>query len=243
VGEVQIHRPPNNFFDIALIRALAEAYDVLDADPACRVIVLSSVGKHFCAGADFTPKQRTPEEAADEANLYWEAIRLFKSRKPVVAVVQGGAIGGGLGLACSADFRVASPDARFAANFARLGFHHGFGLTVTLPQIVGQQRALELLYRGGRVGGEEAHRLGLCDALVPGAQLESAAREFAADIAASGPLAVEAIKRTMRGDLADRVHAALTIELEVQRQLQGTEDFREGIRASAERRAPNFKGR
>jgi len=107
VGEVRLNRPPNNFFDVALIRAVARAYDDFDADPECRVILLSSEGKHFCAGADFSPKERTPEEAADEANLYWEAVRLFKGAKPVVAVVQGGAIGGGLGLACSADFRIA----------------------------------------------------------------------------------------------------------------------------------------
>jgi enoyl-CoA hydratase/carnithine racemase len=243
VGEVALNRPPNNFFDVKLIRAVVGAYDDLDADPECRVILLTSVGKHFCAGADFSPKQRTPEEAADEANLYWEAVRLFKNRKPVVAVIHGGAIGGGLGLACSADFRVASPEARFAANFARLGLHHGFGLSVTLPGIVGQQRALDLLYRGRRVGGEEAHQLGLCDVLAPAAELRDAALAFAADIASSGPLAVEAIRLTMRGDLGDRVHAALTHELAVQQKLQATEDFREGIRASAERRPPNFQGR
>jgi enoyl-CoA hydratase/carnithine racemase len=243
VGEVRLNRPPNNFFDVALIRAVARAYDDFDADPECRVILLSSEGKHFCAGADFSPKERTPEEAADEANLYWEAVRLFKGAKPVVAVVQGGAIGGGLGLACSADFRIASSEARFAANFARLGFHHGFGLTVTLPEIVGRQRALDLLYRGRRVGGEEAHALGLCDIVVPGAQLREAALAYAADIAVSGPLALEAIRLTMRGNLGDRVHAALTHELEVQRELAATEDFREGIRASAERRPPEFHGR
>jgi enoyl-CoA hydratase/carnithine racemase len=244
VGTVELRRPPNNFFDIALIRALAAAYESLDGDDACRVILLCSEGKHFCAGADFAPKERTPEERADEANLYWEAIRLFGTRKPVVAAVQGGAIGGGLGLACSADFRVAGPSTRFAANFARLGFHHGFGLTVTLPEIVGGQHALDLLYRGRRVGGGEARALGLCDELATtDDDVRVVARLLAADIAISAPLAVEAIRATMRGDLATRVRAALEHELTEQRRLQQTDDFREGVKASSDRREPQFQRR
>jgi enoyl-CoA hydratase/carnithine racemase len=243
VTMVEICRPPNNFFDVSLIRALVAAYDAADEDPDCRAIVLCSQGKHFCAGADFRPRERTPEEQADEANLYTEAIALFASRKPVVAAVQGGAIGGGLGLACTADFRVACPEARFSANFARLGFHHGFGLSVTLPQIVGRQRALDLLYRGRRVSGEEAYDIQLCDSLVPHDEVRQAAHSLAADIAASGPLAVQAIRRTMRGDLAAEVRDALARELAEQQRLTGTEDFREGIRASAERRDPVFTGR
>jgi enoyl-CoA hydratase/carnithine racemase len=243
VATVEMRRPPNNFFDVALIRALIAAYERLDDDPACRAIVLCSEGKHFCAGADFSPKERTPEQAADEATLYDEAVKLFENRTPVVAAIQGGAIGGGLGLACSADFRVACPEARFAANFARLGFHHGFGLSVTLPAIVGQQRALELLYCGQRVDGETATSIGLSDRLAPHADVRTAAHDFAAEIAQNGPLAVPAIKQTMRGDLGVRVRAALEVELREQRLLQPTDDFREGIRASAERRAPNFQGR
>jgi enoyl-CoA hydratase/carnithine racemase len=98
---------------------------------------------------------------------------------PVVAAVQGAAIGGGLGLAMAADLRVASPESRFAANFSLLGFHHGFGLTVTLPLAVGHQAALDLLYTGRRIDGTTAHRLGLCDTLVPPDQLRARATELA----------------------------------------------------------------
>src|SRR6185295_18257851 len=104
----------------------------------------------------------------------------FATRTPVVAAVQGAAIGGGLGLALWPDFRIAAPEARFSANFARLGFHHGFGLTVTLPRVVGQQRALELLYTGARIDGKRAHAIGLVDRLVPLAALRDASRGFAA---------------------------------------------------------------
>jgi enoyl-CoA hydratase/carnithine racemase len=114
---------------------------------------------------------------------------------------------------------------------------------VTLPAIVGQQRALELLYTGRRVPGEEAHHMGLADRLVPLADVRAAAREFAGEIAASGPLAIRAIRQTMRGHLADQVAAATDREDAEQIRLRATDDFREGTRAMAERRPPQFTGR
>src|SRR5205814_9260101 len=127
--------------------------------------------------------------------FYAQAVRLFVAATPVVAAVQGAAIGGGLGLALSADFRVASPSSRFPANFARLGIHHGFGMTVTLPAVVGMQAALDLLYTGRRVKGDQAHALGLCDRLVADGELRDAAHVLAAEIAASAPLAVRSIRQ------------------------------------------------
>jgi 2-(1,2-epoxy-1,2-dihydrophenyl)acetyl-CoA isomerase len=243
VGTAEIARPPDNFFDVDLIASLADAYAWLD-EQASRAIVLCSEGKHFCAGADFAGRTALARRGAGGArNLYDEAVRLFRAQLPVVAAVQGAAVGGGLGLACSADFRVASPRARFWANFARLGLHHGFGLTVTLPAIVGQQRALEMLYTGRRVDGEEAARIGLADRLADRFELRAAAYELAAEIAASGPLAVRSIRATMRAGLADRIRAATDHEVAEQEQLQRTADFAEGVRASAERRAPRFEGR
>jgi 2-(1,2-epoxy-1,2-dihydrophenyl)acetyl-CoA isomerase len=251
VGTAEIARPPDNFFDVGLIGSLADAYAWLDEQAGARAIVLCSEGKHFCAGADFTGRTQQAQRGAGgpgvgkggARKLYTEAVRLFEAQLPVVAAVQGAAVGGGLGLACSADFRVASPQARFLANFARLGLHHGFGLTVTLPPIVGQQRALDMLYTGRRVGGEEAAQIGLADRLADPAGLRDTAHELAADIAAAGPLAVRSIRGTMRAGLADRVRAATDHELAEQERLQQTADFAEGIAASAERRAPRFEGR
>jgi enoyl-CoA hydratase/carnithine racemase len=240
VATVEIHRPPANYFDAELIRELADAYEMMDAAPSCRAIVLCSEGKHFCAGANFAGASSA---ADDPRSLYREALRLFAAATPVVAAVQGAAVGGGLGLALSADFRVASPGSRFSANFARLGFHHGFGLSLTLPALAGQQAALDLLLTGRRVPGEEALSLGLCDRLVEDDEVRIAAHEFAAELARSAPLAVRSIRATLRDGLVERVSAALEREASEQHRLRETEDFREGVTASLQRRTPRFHGK
>ena len=116
VGVVSLHRPPNNYFDTRLIEGVAAAYEALDGSGWCRAIVLASEGRHFCAGLDFAGNA-----GQDIAALYRAALRLFAAPLPVVAAVQGAAIGGGCGLALSADFRVATAQSRFSANFAASG--------------------------------------------------------------------------------------------------------------------------
>jgi len=245
VAIAEIRRPPDNFFDAGLISSLADALEWLD-EQGMRAIVLCSEGKHFCAGADFTGRSgqaRRIGAAGGARELYDQALRLFQVAVPVIASVQGAAVGGGLGLACSADFRVASTQSRFSANFARIGLHQGFALSATLPAIVGQQRATDLLYTGRRIGGEEAQRIGLADRLAEPAELREAARVLAAEIASAAPLAVRSIRATMRAGLADRVRAAMDRELSEQQQLWPTEDFAEGVKAAAERRPARFAGR
>jgi enoyl-CoA hydratase/carnithine racemase len=243
VATVEIQRPPNNFFDQSLIAQLADTFEGLDADPACRSIVLCASGKHFCAGANFAGRAvETGTQGGDGRHLYDEAVRLFSTRTPVVAAVHGAAIGGGLGLALMPDFRVTAPEARFSANFARLGFHHGFGLSVTLPRLVGQQRAMELLYTGRRIGGDEAFAIGLCDKVVPLAEVRGEATALAREIALSAPLAVDSIRETLRGGLANEIRSATNREKAEQDRLQKTADWGEGVKAMAERRKPQFQG-
>ncbi|MEC8018548.1 MAG: enoyl-CoA hydratase/isomerase family protein, partial [Actinomycetota bacterium] len=192
VAVVELTKPPNNFFSMDLIGGVAGALEHLDTDERCRSIVLCAEGKHFCAGADFS----TGDMHFTTENLYAAAVRIFRTTKPIVAAIQGAAIGGGLGLALSADFRIASPEARFSANFARLGFHQGFGLSVTLPRLVGTQAAAELLYTGRRIGGEEAVSLGMADRLSSLDDLRSSAHSLAREIAISAPLAIQSIRMT-----------------------------------------------
>jgi enoyl-CoA hydratase/carnithine racemase len=237
VATAEISRPPHNFFDSDLIGSIADAGEWLDGQGA-RAIVLCSVGKNFCAGADFTGRTGRTTDARE---LYAQAVRLFATPLPTVAAVQGAAVGGGLGLACAADFRVATAQTRFRANFAKIGLHHGFALTVTLPALIGQQRACELLYTGRDMGGDEALSSGLADRLAEQDTLRATARELAGQIAAAAPLAVRAIRATMRSGLADRVRAAMAVELAEQEPLSRTADFAEGVRAYAEHRPPNFQ--
>src|SRR5262249_55740632 len=161
----------------------ANAFEALDADKACRVILLCSDGKHFCAGAEIDPSSDEPLPRLSAGGLYESAARIFAAHKPFVAAVQGAAVGAGLGLACAADFRIAAPEARFCANFSQLGFHHGFGLSVTLPLIAGHTNALDILYTGRRVTGEQALAMGLCSELVPVEEVRARARRLAAEVA------------------------------------------------------------
>jgi enoyl-CoA hydratase/carnithine racemase len=250
VALVEIRRPPNNFFDIPLIKEIAGAFEAFDQDGDIRAIVLASQGKAFCAGANFgdgstldAQGRRRDEPGPGVAPLYIEGNRLFRTKKPIVAAVQGAAVGGGLGLAMVADFRVTCPEARFVANFTRLGFHPGFGLTVTLPAVIGPTKAALMFYTSRRVPGDEAYAIGLADMLVPQEQVRSAALKLAAEIAENSPLGLIATRTTMRGDLADHVRKATDHELEQQTRLRKTDDFKEGIKAMAERRVPNFSGR
>ena len=170
-------------------------------------------------------------------------IQLWRTGKPIVAAVQGATVGAGLGLAVMADFRVACPEARFSANFTRMGFHPGFGLTATLPRLIGAQQAAFVFHTGRRFTGEDAKAMGLVDQLVPQERLIEAATALAAEIAESGPLAIVSTRETLRRGLADAVQAATEREYQEQTWLRQTDDFREGTRAMGERRPPVFTGR
>ncbi|MEZ5340509.1 MAG: enoyl-CoA hydratase-related protein [Acidimicrobiales bacterium] len=149
VATVEIQRPPHNFSSLPMIYDLASAFEFVDDAPGALAILLAAKARTLCWRRLRRRRRRALiDEKLQGRHLYDEAVRLFSCQTPVVAAVQGAAIGGGLGVAAAADFRVGGPGTRMAANFARLGFHHGFGLTVTLPAIVGQQAALRMLYTG-----------------------------------------------------------------------------------------------
>ena len=243
-GLLSFQHPPHNHATVSLLRLLGDALDRLDSAPQVRAIVLASEGKAFCAGADLVSPDGFGAAGDDPLReFYDQAIRIFASRKPIVAAVQGAAIGAGLGLAVAADFRVATPEARFSANFAKLGFHPGFGLTCTLPRVIGQQRATQMFLTAGRYKAEEVAEWGLVDRMTSTGTLLETALAFAGEIAENAPLSLLATRATMRGNLVEQVRTTLVHEHREQLLLRHTEDFAEGLRAVAERRPGNFAGR
>lgn len=244
VAVLEIDRPPNNFVSVELMRDLADALDDVDADGDLRVSVLASAGKAFCAGADLASPSGVGGSGMAGINpLYVEAVRLFSTQKPMVAAIQGAAVGAGLGLALAADFRVVAPEARFAANFVKLGFHPGFGITHTLSRVIGEQRTALMCLTGRRIKGEEALAWGLADQLVPLEALRSSSMALAEEIAAAAPLAVVSTRATLRAGLAEAVKRQTDHELKEQTWLRATADFAEGVKSVNERRAGVFSGR
>jgi enoyl-CoA hydratase/carnithine racemase len=245
IATIEVRRGPNNFVDTDMVAEIADALEIYDRASDVRAIVLCAEGKHFCAGADFG--SRGPDGVARGAkrgrHLYKEAQRLWRTGKPIVAAVHGAAIGAGVGLAVMADFRVSCPEARFSTNFTRLGFHPGFGLTATLPRLIGEQQAALLMYTGRRITGEDALKIGLVDYCVPLDQVRAKAVELATEIAQSAPLAIISARETLRRGLADAVARATEREYEEQDWLRNTADFKEGTKAMGERRLPNFQAK
>jgi enoyl-CoA hydratase/carnithine racemase len=242
IAQVRWNRGPNNFFDAALIIQLADAFAELDKDPLCRVIVIGGDGKNFCAGADFGLDGSSANANAID-QIYGNAVRLFAVSKPVIAAVQGAAVGGGLGLALVADFRVTCDEARFTANFCRLGIHPGFGLSKTLPALIGTTQAAMMFFTGRRYSGTQAVQMGLANVLVAQDAVWSAAIDLAREIALSAPAAVRDTRASIRGDMAAMVAAATQHEMAHQQRHVLMEDFKEGVKAMRERRPPEFRGK
>lgn len=240
VGLIELQDPPHNFLSVGQVGQIADALESFDASSDVRAAVIAAQGRSFCAGANFGASDRTGGSSED---LYAQAARLVAVSTPFVAAVHGPAIGGGLGLAMTANFRVTCPEARFCANFVSLGIHQGFGLSVTLPEALGPSKAALVLLTGRRFKGDEATEIGLADLCVPADRVRAAAFELAEEIAAGAPLALRSINATLRAGLGDRMRAATDREAAEQARLFATDDSREGIRAVTERRRGNFTGR
>ncbi len=247
VGVVTMNRPPHNFLNFQQIHDIADALTELEADMSIRCAVLAAQGRSFCAGADLGGdgvgggKDEAVGGSATLA-LYQGSARLFDIKLPIVGAIQGPAIGGGLGLAMVPDIRITCPEARFCANFASLGIHQGFGMSVTVPTLLGPSKAAQVLFSAKRYNGEQAVEMGLADECVPAEQLMDRAMEVAGEIALNAPLAVRAIKGTLRLGLADRVSQICEREAAEQLRLSATQDAKEGMAAVTERRPGQFTG-
>lgn len=244
---VELQRPPHNHFSLEMIEAVADAFDEGARDLDVRCGVLAAQGRSFCAGADFGGGGDGDDGnlggLSSTERLYAAAARLCGVDLPWVAAVHGPAIGGGLGLALTANLRVTCPEARFSANFARLGIHQGFGLSITLPELLGPSKASLVLLTGRRFKGDEATELGLADDCVPQDEVRATALALATEIAQAAPLATRSINRTLRAGLADRVRQVTRLEAGEQARLARTADAAEGIASVTERRPGRFTGR
>lgn len=246
VGIVTLHQPPHNLLTAPLLRQLADALHGFGA--SARAVVLASEGRSFCAGANFRSNEAPdPTEGggfeAQTGAFYAQAARVFDSPLPVVAAIQGAAIGAGFGLALACDVRVVGADGWFQANFVRLGIHPGFALSTVLPQVIGPARATELFLTGRRVGADEAMAIGLASRSVEAGHEVAGATELASEIAAGAPLAVAATRATLRRGLGAAARSAMRHELAEQTALAGTADAVEGVSAVLAGRPPHFVGR
>ena len=244
---VEMRRPPHNYFDVALIAALADAFEAPRGQSSAAAPSCCARRASRSAPAPTSPTETPPRLSAALAR-HQPAVRrgvrgCSRAASRWSAAVQGPAVGGGLGLALVADFRVTCAEARFSANFNRLGFHPGFGLSVTLPRLVGVQQAALLFYTGRRIDGRKRHRIGLADVLVAQDQVRTRAHRARARDRGVGAdrSAVHARDLACRAGRADprrrrpREPASRTAHFT-------TADFREGVAAMAARREPQFKG-
>lgn len=212
-----------------------------------RAVVLTGAGGAFSAGGDLAMLERLRSQPFEEArrfmlSFYARYLSVLDLPVPVVAAIEGPAIGAGLCVALACDVVVVGEDSKLALNFVQLGLHPGMGATYLTPRKVGAQRAAELLLTGRRFDGREAQAMGLALEAAPAGQVLPKAMALAKQIASGGPLAVRALRRGLAVD-RPALQAALEREALAQAESYGSADLGEGLRAAAERRAPNFVGR
>ena len=248
IGLITLNRPDHrNAMTPELLDAFSEAIDEARADQEIRSLVITGKGKCFSAGADLrSSMQRTdlgkPSREASFA-MYEPFLKVLDVPVPVIAAMNGHTVGGGFGLALLADIRVANLDAKYGANFARLGIHSGLGISYVLPRLVGAAYASELLFTGRLIRGSEALRIGLVTHAEDADEVLPTAMQLARAIAGSAPLAVQQMKASIRRGLGWEIREAALEEAGLQAASLGTDDAKEGVAAILEKREPAFTGK
>jgi enoyl-CoA hydratase len=248
VATIVLNRPRvRNALNVELLAALGAALRRVDADSAVRAIVLTGAGdKAFAAGADIAELRALPGSVAGaaQARSGQSITRLMEQLDtPIVAAVNGYALGGGCELAMAADIRIASDNAMFGQPEVNLGLIPGYGGTQRMARLAGRGMAMYLCLTGEMIGAQEALRIGLVERVVPAAGLMTEARRIAALIAAKAPLAVAATKHAIDEGLGCAIGEGLAIEALHFGTIVGTADFREGTQAFLDKRAPAFRGK
>ncbi|MFI5296606.1 MAG: crotonase/enoyl-CoA hydratase family protein [Polyangiales bacterium] len=251
VVTVTMNRPEaRNALGMQMLVRLADAWTMIDADPEIRVAILTGAAGHFSAGADLKEMggARADDEWAarlrSEPDLHWKSfLRNYSLKKPLLAAVEGYALGGGTEILQATDIRIAGASATFGLTEVTRGLFPLGGSTVRLRRQIPYTQAMEILLTGKRFSAEEALRIGLIGRIVPDGQTLAEARKVAELIASNGPLAVQAVKRSVLAGEGLPEREALAKELEIGWPILSTEDAREGPRAFAEKRKAQFTGR
>lgn len=246
IGVVTLNRPDNrNSMTPELLDAFAAATaQARTADMRC--LVVTGTGSCFSSGADFKSvvqregDQRAPHERSYA--MYVPFLSLLDIAVPVIGALNGHAVGGGFGLALVCDLRIGASDAKYGANFVRLGLSPGMAISYLLPRLVGLARANELLLTGRLIDGAEAERLGILNRAVPANQVLGEALALARTIADNAPLAVRSTKRAIQRGLELHIRDAARLEAYAQAESLATGDAREGIAALLAKRPPRFTG-
>jgi enoyl-CoA hydratase/carnithine racemase len=252
VATITLNRPENrNSMTPDVLEGFREAIARAREDCELRAVVITGSGKSFCAGADFRSAgrpgsqeegdRRIPQERAFA--MYQPFLAVLDIEVPTIAAMNGHAIGGGLGLALVCDLRIADVEAKYGANFARLGLHSGMAISYLLPRIVGVPTAADLLFSGRLVSGSEAERIGLAQRAVAASEVAAEAAALARSIAGCAPLAVRLVKRSLYRGMDWDPRSAAEAEAWAQSATLATDDAREGIAALLEKREPRFTGR
>lgn len=251
VVTLTMNRPAaRNAFGSEMLVRLADAWDLVDNDEGVRVVILTGAGGHFCAGSDLKAMAGGWKDDVwsarfkTEPDLHWKALmRHYRVKKPLIAAVEGTALGGGTEILQATDIRIAGAGARFGLTEARWGLFPLGGSTVRLRRQIPYTHAMEMLLTGKTLTAEEAARIGLIGRVVEEGGALAEARRVADVIAANGPLAVQAIKRSVIEGEGLTEAEALAKELEIGWPILKTEDAKEGPRAFMEKRKADFKGR
>lgn len=247
VAILTLNRPEvMNSFNFAMLRGLRDKIEALRFDPDIRVVIITGAGdKAFCAGADL--KERATLSEVQVKEFIFTIRNLFTAieelPKPVIAAVNGVALGGGTELALACDLRIASATATMGLTETRLAIIPGAGGTQRLPRLVGRGKAKELIFTGRRVGAEEALRIGLVNTVTPPEKLMEECLAMAAMICETGPIAIQQAKYAINYGLETDLHTGLAIESNAYWITIPTEDRLEGLAAFREKRKPVYKGR
>jgi enoyl-CoA hydratase len=246
IARVTIDRPDKlNALNATVISELSDAVTRIETDAAVRGVILTGAGqKAFVAGADITELAGQGAIDGKARSLEGQLVfrRLERCGKPVIAAVNGFALGGGCELAMACHIRIAAEHAKFGQPEVKLGIGPGYGGTARLPRLVGKGRALELLLTGGMIDATEAYRIGLVNRVVPGDKLLQEAEALLRNILENGPLAIRACLEAVDAGLETGLDQALLLEANHFGLLSATEDMREGTRAFTEKRKPMFRG-